>query len=94
MKNFIVLHVIDLLICSDGTEIETDKKCVFIRPDMIVAFWPKKSNDIRSYVAIMFPNDKVQHWTVSDSIYEIEEKINKWSEENGRNQSGDARTKS
>ena len=77
MKNFVTLHVIDVITRSNSIDdIETgDNKCVKIRPEMIIAFWPKKSQNIRSIVVIEFPNNECKYWTVEDSIFELEKAI-------------------
>lgn len=83
MKNFVTLHVIDVLRATDGSgDIETDRKCVKIRPEMIVAFFPKKSREIRSVVTVAFPNGEITYWTVEDDIYDLEKRIEE--AENGK----------
>lgn len=71
------LHVIDTITRANSIDdIETgDNKCVKIRPEMIIAFWPKKSQNIRSIVVIEFPNNECKYWTVEDSIFELEKAI-------------------
>lgn len=85
MKNFVTLHVIDVITSVNSIDdIETgDKKCVKIRPEMIVAFWPKKSREIRSIVMVVFPNNECRYWTVEDSVFELEKAIE--GAENGKN---------
>ena len=84
MKNFVTLHVIDVITSANSIDdIETgDNKCVKIRPEMIVAFWPKKSQNIRSIVVIEFPNNECKYWTVEDSVFELEKAI--MEAENGK----------
>lgn len=77
MKNFVTLHVIDTITSANSIDdIETgDNKCVKIRPEMIIAFWPKKSQKIRSTVMIKLPNNEYNYWTVEDSTFELEKAI-------------------
>ena len=77
MKNFVTLHVVDVMTSTDSMDdIETgEKRRVMIRPEMIVAFWPNKSQEIRSVVMIKFSNDDYRYWTVEDSVFELEKAI-------------------
>ena len=84
MKNFVTLHVIDVITSANSIDdIETgDKRYVRIRPEMIVAFWPKKSREIRSIVMIKFSNDDYRYWTVEDDVFDLEKAITE--AENGK----------
>lgn len=84
MKNFVTLHVIDVITSANSIDdIETgDNRCVKIRPEMVVAFWPKKSREIRSTVMIKFPNNEYRYWTVEDSVFDLEKAITE--AENGK----------
>lgn len=77
MKRFVTLNVVDTIQRSDSFEdIETgNKKCMKIRPEMISAFWPKESREIRSVVMVVFPGNDIRYWTVDDDIFDIERKI-------------------